>query len=140
MSGPTDIVSPFRIFFAADPNSPESTLVAFEGVTAIKVAAQGYESLVVYRVRPAENTKTVELEGFSILPIWPGALERLVGFYRKSGNEMSMPLKSSLEPTRINFSVSGSSTWSFHELEYQIRDNRGNAAASLYVPVFVPAP
>ena len=41
----SDIVAPFRIFLHADPSSPKSPLIAFEGITGVRATgSRSYEN------------------------------------------------------------------------------------------------
>jgi hypothetical protein len=137
---PRNMAAPFRIFLPAIQASPETSLVAFEGITGIRSASpDGYESFVTYRLRPAQDSKGYSLDGYRIVPRWSAEVERLLGFYKEAGNAASLPLRTTKDVTEIHFFVKGSDNWTFHELEYQLLlKEQSDVLTSLHVPVFVP--
>jgi hypothetical protein len=138
---PRDMAAPFRVFLPANQSSPDTSLVAFEGITGIRSASpHGYESFLTYRLRPAHDSTGYSLDDYTIVPRWSGEVERLLGFYKEAGNAPSLPLHTSKDVTEIHFSVKGSDNWTFHELEYQLLPKeKSDFSTSLRVPVFVPA-
>jgi hypothetical protein len=133
-----DVQAPFRLFLAADVSAPDTSLMAFEGVTGVRVrSATSYESYLQYRVRPAIGSKATLLQGFTISPRWIGEVENLVKFYTAADNRQSMPIVGSGDVSEIHFTVEGSNAWTFDELQYELR-NRERVVASVYVPTFIP--
>ena len=137
---PRNMAAPFRIFLPAIQASPETSLVAFEGITGIRFSSPGgYESFVSYRLRPAQDSKSYSLDEYRIVPRWSGEVEGLLGFYKEAGNAASLPLRTTKDVTEIHFFVKGSDNWTFHELEYQLLlKEKSDVLTSLHVPVFVP--
>jgi hypothetical protein len=106
---PRNMAAPFRIFLPANQASPETSLVAFEGITGIRSASKdSYESFVTYRLRPAQDSKGYSLDEYRIVPRWSGEVERLLGFYKEAGNAASLPLQTTKDVTEIHFFVKGS--------------------------------
>jgi hypothetical protein len=135
-------VAPFRFFLPSDPlQGSSANLVAFEGVTGVKVSSpRSYESFVTYRLRASEdNSRVKELPGYTIAPQWSGAVANLAAAYKEGGNEAAVPLRSPDGPVTIRFKVEGSESWTLRELEYELRNPKG-VAARLFAPAFIPLP
>jgi hypothetical protein len=139
---PRGMVAPFRIFLPLKPSAPTEALVAFEGIVGVrKVNPSGteYESFLTYRLRGVQGVGTDAIaKEYQIVPRWEGPVERLAEYFNKAMDRPRVAMRAEGGPVTISFPVAGSGKWSFHELEYQIRDSANNLAARLFVPAFVP--
>jgi hypothetical protein len=143
----TDLSAPFRLFFPQNPMSQEANLIAFEGVAGVKATSpKSYESFLQYRLRSTSTNEPADLSEYILVPNWAGPAKALLPFYDKARNQPLIPLKGTGSANTIRFSVEGSETWSFQEIEFRVwnakgagwTDPKGVAVATLYVPAFVP--
>jgi hypothetical protein len=134
-----DSVAPFRVFLRSNLE-PNSALVAFEGITGLRMKDTNvYESFVSYRLRNEKDEPPLDMAGFTMAPRWVGPVELISNYYSSVYKE-PIKLVSQKDPTNVGFLVKGADDWELHELEYLVRDRNGRIAASFFSPVYAPPP
>jgi hypothetical protein len=135
-----NIIAPFRVFLRSSPDPKDSALVAFEGITGLRMKdINAYQSFVIYRLRDEKGEPPSNMAGFTIAPRWVGPAELIAKSYLSVYRE-PIKLSSQKEPVTIGFVVEGSRAWDLQELEYSVLDRDGKVAASFFAPVYIPRP
>lgn len=135
-----DTVAPFRMFLRADAAVSTSALIAFEGITGVRIKdSRTYQSYVTYRLRDENGNPPAQFATYFLAPRWSGPAEVLAkSFY--SYVKGPIVLESKKEPATIFFNVEGTGDWDLQELEYAITDNKGRVSGSFFAPVLISLP
>jgi hypothetical protein len=139
-----EIVAPFRMFLRADPSSPKSPLITFEGITGVRTMdSRSYENYITYRLRSADDVPLTTGESpYVVEPRWNDEIKLVLKSIVAGNKGYRFTLLSRKESTTAAFEVRATDDWFLlRELEYVVLDQNAKIAlGSVYSPIFVPYP